>query len=118
MPKHNAIPPEALTWLAAWSRVRALTIHGGAALTRRLVDDGHTVFAMAATCVRADDDARRGNAGAIELADVFCREAERRVEALFANFYGKNDGAMLSLSRKVLAGDYAWLEAGGISAWE
>ena len=84
----------------------------------RGVDIGSELFAMAATCVRADDDARRGNAGAIELADVFCREAERRVDALFQNFYGKNDGAMHSLSGKVLAGDYEWLEAGGISAWE
>lgn len=48
MSKHNAIPPEALTWLAAWPHVRALAIHGGVALTRRLLADDHTVFAMAA----------------------------------------------------------------------
>lgn len=48
MSKHNAIPPEALTWLAAWPHVRALELHGGAALARRLRAAGHTVFAMAA----------------------------------------------------------------------
>lgn len=47
MSKRNAIPSEALTWLAAWPRVRALAIHGGAPFVRRLVDDGHHVFAMA-----------------------------------------------------------------------
>lgn len=48
MSKRNAIPPEALTWLAAWPHVRTLAIHGGPALARRLLDDGHSVFAMAA----------------------------------------------------------------------
>ncbi|MDO5735576.1 MAG: class I SAM-dependent methyltransferase [Propionibacteriaceae bacterium] len=48
MSKHNAIPPEALTWLAAWPHARTLAVHGGAALARRLLADGHTVFAMAA----------------------------------------------------------------------
>ncbi|MGV8845087.1 class I SAM-dependent methyltransferase [Tessaracoccus sp.] len=47
MSKNNAIPPEALVWLAAWPHVRALAIHGGVALARRLRADGHTVFAMA-----------------------------------------------------------------------
>lgn len=47
MSKHNAIPPEALTWLAAWPQVRALAIHGGVPLTSRLLADGHSVFAMA-----------------------------------------------------------------------
>ncbi len=46
MSKHTAIPPEALTWLAAWPQVRVLAIHGGAPLARRLLEDGHVVFAM------------------------------------------------------------------------
>ncbi len=46
MSQHNAIPSEALTWLTAWPHVRALAIHGGAPLARRLIADGHTVFAM------------------------------------------------------------------------
>ena len=47
MSKYTAIPPEALTWLAAWPHVRALAIHSAAALSRLLLSDGHTVFAMA-----------------------------------------------------------------------
>lgn len=48
MSKHNAIPPEALTWLTAWPQARVLAVHGGPVLTRRLLDEGHTVFSMAA----------------------------------------------------------------------
>ena len=48
MSKHNAIPPEALTWLTAWPQARVLVAHGGAVLARRLLGEGHTVFAMAA----------------------------------------------------------------------
>lgn len=48
MSKRNVIPPEALTWLAAWPRVRTLAVHGGAPFARLLRAQGHTVFAMAA----------------------------------------------------------------------
>ncbi len=88
------------------------------ALLFRGVDIGAELFAIAAACVRANDEAKRGNAAALELADVFCREAERRVDALFRNFYGANDGAIYALSKKVLEGEYAWFEQGVISAWE
>ena len=54
MSQHTSIPPEALTWLAAWPSVRALTLHGGASLARRLTGDGHTVFAMAADAAGID----------------------------------------------------------------
>ena len=84
----------------------------------RGVDIGAELFAIAAACVRATDDAQRGNPGAIELADVFCREAAGRVDQLFREFYGKNDAAKLKLSRKVLDGAYDWMERGVISAWE
>ena len=83
----------------------------------RGVDIGADLFAMVAACVRADDEARRGNAGALELADVFCREARRRVTQRFRDFYGPNDRAIYALSQKVLAGDYAWMEGGVISGW-
>ncbi len=83
----------------------------------RGVDIGAELFAIAAACVRADDEARRGNAAALELADVFCRQARRRVDQLFRDFYGPNDGAIYALSQKVLSGEYEWMERGVISAW-
>src|SRR5436190_4927486 len=45
----------------------------------RAVDIGAELFAIAATCARAQLEVRRGNKGAIALADVFCREARLRV---------------------------------------
>ncbi|HEY5220019.1 MAG TPA: hypothetical protein VIJ16_09425, partial [Gemmatimonadaceae bacterium] len=83
----------------------------------RGVDIGAELFAITAACVRAHDEAKRGNAGAIALADVFCREARRRIDDLFRNFYGPNDGAIYKLSQQVLSGDYEWMEQGVISAW-
>ncbi len=83
----------------------------------RGVDIGAELFAIAAACVRADDEARRGNAAALELADVFCRQARRRVDQLFRDFYGPNDQAIYALSQKVLSGEYEWMERGVMSAW-
>jgi alkylation response protein AidB-like acyl-CoA dehydrogenase len=83
----------------------------------RGVDIGAELFAMAAACVRADDEARRGNSGALALADVFCRQARRRVDRLFRDFYGPNDAAIYALSQQVLQGEYEWMERGVMSAW-
>ena len=55
---------------------------------------------------------------AVGLADVFCREARLRVNRLFGDFYGKNDGAMYRLAQQVMRGEHAWLESGIISLVE
>ena len=78
----------------------------------RAVDIGAELFAMAATCVRAQMLARRGRTEAVELADVFCRGARARVEALFANLFGPDDTAVYALAGDVLKGKHAWLEEG------
>ncbi|MGO1384637.1 MAG: class I SAM-dependent methyltransferase [Arachnia sp.] len=65
MSKHNAIPSEALTWLAAWPHVRSLVLHGGAPMARRLIADGHSVFAMAPD--EAGVDGLRAVDGALPL---------------------------------------------------
>ncbi|HUX32589.1 MAG TPA: acyl-CoA dehydrogenase family protein [Gemmatimonadaceae bacterium] len=83
----------------------------------RGVEIGAELFAMAATCVYAHDEAQRGNATALDLADVFCREAARRVDELFREFYGSNDPALYRLSQRVLDGEYEWMEGGVISLW-
>lgn len=83
----------------------------------RGVEIGAELFAMAATCVYAHDEAQRGNAAALDLADVFCREAARRVEELFREFYGPDDAALYRLSQRVLEGEYEWMEGGIISLW-
>ena len=84
----------------------------------RGVEIGAELFAMTAACVYAHDEAERGNDGAVALADVFCREAARRVDDRFREFYGPNDAAMYRLSQQVLSGEFAWMEEGIISGWE
>ena len=84
----------------------------------RAVDIGAELFAMAATCSRAQADAKRGNKGAIALADVFCREARLRIDELFENMFGPNDDKVYKLSQQVLKGEHSWLEAGIIGMHE
>jgi alkylation response protein AidB-like acyl-CoA dehydrogenase len=81
----------------------------------RAVDIGAELFAIAAACSKANADAKAGNAGAIALADVFCREARIRVRELFRNFYGPTDDRVYRLSQQVLRGEQAWMETGIMS---
>ena len=57
-----------------------------------------------------------GNERAVELADVFCREARDRIKAKFDELYGKHDAALYRLAMQVLRGEHEWLEAGIVSA--
>ena len=92
----------------------------------RAVDIGAELFAIAATCARARYEASRGNKGAIALADVFCREAQLRIDDLFENLYGPTDEKVYKLAQQVLKGEHAWLESGiigmtdveGAQQWE
>jgi alkylation response protein AidB-like acyl-CoA dehydrogenase len=81
----------------------------------RIVDIGAELFAMSAACVRAEmmraDDTEQG-ASAYELADVFCRQSRLRIERLFDALWDNTDDADTALARRVLAGNYSWLEDG------
>ncbi|HXY30288.1 MAG TPA: acyl-CoA dehydrogenase family protein [Gemmatimonadaceae bacterium] len=78
----------------------------------RAVDIGAELFAMAASCSRARQLAAQGQANAVDLADLFCREARLRIDSYFANLFGVNDGVLYRTAQGVLAGEYAWLEKG------
>jgi hypothetical protein len=78
----------------------------------RGVDSGADLFAMTASCVRAQMLAKQGNHEATEVADLFCREARQRIEHNFSRFYGENDAAIYRVSQHVLAGEHEWLEEG------
>ncbi|MBK7907627.1 MAG: acyl-CoA dehydrogenase family protein [Gemmatimonadetes bacterium] len=78
----------------------------------RAVDIGAELYAMAASISRARMLAEQGNAEAMELADVFCRESRDRVEASFRALHGRHDGALFGLAQRVVRGDHAWIESG------
>ncbi|GIE48140.1 acyl-CoA dehydrogenase [Amorphoplanes nipponensis] len=92
----------------------------------RIVDIGAELFAMSAVCVRARSE-REHRAAGTELADLFCRQARLRAEALFAALWDNTDPIDVEASRRVVAGRYAFLEEGiisrpaegaWVSAWE
>jgi len=81
----------------------------------RVVDIGAELFAMAASCSRAEMILRttpEHAASAYELAEAFCEQARVRIDEYFDQLWRNTDDGDHVLSRKVLAGDYTWLEAG------
>ncbi len=84
----------------------------------RAVDIGAELFAMTASCVKATMLRKQGNEQAVALADLFCRAARQRVDALFENFYGAFDGEMYRVAQSVLRGEHAWLEEGIVGLLE
>jgi alkylation response protein AidB-like acyl-CoA dehydrogenase len=81
----------------------------------RIVDIGAELFAMSASCVRAQSqhaaDPVLGRQ-AYQLADAFCRQAALRVDALFDALWTNTDSSDVALTRDVLEGKYTWLEDG------
>ncbi len=82
----------------------------------RIVDIGAELFAMSATCVRAELLRSQGEHGpeAYRLADVFCHQARIRADELFARLWTNTDTADGALVKGVMAGAYTWLEEGVI----
>jgi alkylation response protein AidB-like acyl-CoA dehydrogenase len=80
----------------------------------RLVDIGAELFAMSASCVRAQMPG--GEDGARELADTFCRQARVRVEELFSRLWTNTDDTDRTAAHGVLEGRYTWLEDGILDA--
>ncbi|SEN43416.1 acyl-CoA dehydrogenase family protein [Nonomuraea pusilla] len=78
----------------------------------RIVDAGAELFAMTAVCVKADEDAGDLGQRPYELADTFCRQARRRVDALFEQLWDNTDSQDARLAGYVLDGRYAFLEEG------
>jgi alkylation response protein AidB-like acyl-CoA dehydrogenase len=78
----------------------------------RAVDIGAELFAMSATCARAQMLAKRGQREALVVADAFCRAARERIAERFDTLFGKNDPALYRLAQQVVAGEHRWLERG------
>ena len=78
----------------------------------RLVDISNELFAMAASVSRAHAMVEAGHseaANAVELADLFCRNARRKVLRLVHEVWANDDVRKYKVALKVLDGKHAWL---------
>jgi hypothetical protein len=92
----------------------------------RLVEIGAELYAVTATCVRANAE-RKERPEVVELADAFCRQARLRTEQHFRALWSNTDDLDRKLARKVAERRYGFLEDGimplptegaWVSAWE
>ena len=85
------------------------------AVLGRIVDIGAELYAIACAAVYAQtqraEHPERGDE-AIALADLFIRQARRRVDALFGALFSNDDDTNYALAQQVLEGRHRWLEEG------
>jgi alkylation response protein AidB-like acyl-CoA dehydrogenase len=85
------------------------------AVLGRIVDIGAELFAIASAVVYANtikgEHPDRADQ-AFELADLFAKQARRRVSELFSAVFANEDDASYKTAQKVLDGRYTWLEEG------
>jgi alkylation response protein AidB-like acyl-CoA dehydrogenase len=85
------------------------------AVLGRIVDIGAELFAIASAVVYADtikrENPERGDS-AYELADLFAKQARRRVDELFTALWHNDDDANYATAQNVLDGRFTWLEEG------
>ncbi|HEV2722177.1 MAG TPA: acyl-CoA dehydrogenase family protein, partial [Thermoanaerobaculia bacterium] len=74
----------------------------------RLVDIGTDLFAMSAAVSYATMLAKQGHANAVDLADVFCKEARMRIDYNFEHIFDNHDEESYRLVTKLLKDEYAW----------
>lgn len=86
-------------------------------LAARFVAIGNELFAVSAVCSYAASRMKAGAAAedTTRLADLFCRMARAKIEQKFREIRHSQDGLKKAVSRKVLDGQYAWLESDIIS---
>jgi hypothetical protein len=79
----------------------------------RLVDVGAELFAMSAAVVRSQmitADTPADGPAAVELADLFCLGARRRVDRLFHELWFNDDAAEYQAAQRVLDGRFLFAE--------
>ncbi|HZH24024.1 MAG TPA: acyl-CoA dehydrogenase family protein [Solirubrobacteraceae bacterium] len=85
------------------------------AVLGRIVDIGAELFAISSAVVYAEtirgEQPQRATEAA-ELADLFCKQAERRVVALFQSLWSNDDLENYALAQGVLEGRYRFVEEG------
>src|SRR5258708_5224945 len=81
----------------------------------RIVDVGAELFAMAATCARAQmllKENPDSGKHAVQLAALFCAQARGRVQAKFGGLWRNEDVQTYATAQQVLKGEHLWLEQG------
>ena len=87
----------------------------------RIVDIGLELFTMTATITRAQRmvyDRHPESKWAVQLADLYCRSARRKVKLWFKELWNNDDVRKYKVAMNILKGDYEWLEKGGITLAE
>ena len=85
------------------------------AVLGRIVDIGAELYAISTAAVYAQtlrEEHPEPGDEAFELADLFIRQARRRVETLFGELFSNDDDANYALAQHVLEGRHTWLEEG------
>ena len=82
------------------------------ALLFRIVDVGVDLFAMSASISRAAMLEKQGSPNSVELGDLFCGYARRRIQTHLRQITLPEDTTGYRLAQEVLKGNYRWLEAG------
>ncbi len=85
------------------------------AVLGRIVDIGAELFAISAAVVYADTirtEQPERAAEVAELADIFCKQSQRRIGALFHALWNNDDVENYALAQRVLEGRYAFVEEG------
>ena len=78
----------------------------------RFVDIGTDLFAISSVCSYAESLYRKGaiEENSLELADLFCRRARKRIAIRFKEISHNDDKLSGVVAKKVLRGSYEWLE--------
>ena len=80
----------------------------------RAVEVANELFAMSAVISRGETMKEQGDPEAdkaLELADVFCRSAERRIHDWLRDMWKNDDPVRAKLGRSVIEGRHEWVEA-------
>jgi alkylation response protein AidB-like acyl-CoA dehydrogenase len=85
----------------------------------RLVNIGSDLFGITAASSRAAMLYAKNpsDRGPLQLANLFCREAERRIKRQFHGLFKNDDQLGYRIAREILDAKYGWLEEGIIKAY-
>jgi alkylation response protein AidB-like acyl-CoA dehydrogenase len=90
-------------------------LHNKQLLLQELVNDSLLLFPMAAVLWYASQPEMRQQPGIRDLVDYFCHDADHRLNppsSLSGRIRRHNDTRVYRLSKRIMAGDFLWLEDG------